>query len=48
MGDYIWYVLFLFAWTFAQSLWLSKLARQVAELRSEVNHLRSGSQPTSE
>lgn len=36
------YILFLFAWVFFQSLWLSKLGRQVAELRTDLAALRRG------
>jgi hypothetical protein len=31
-----WYLLFLFAWVFCQSLWLGKLAKQVAELKQRL------------
>ena len=40
MEENTWYLLFLFAWVFAHSLWLGKLAKQVGELREEVAALR--------
>ncbi len=40
MEEYIYYILFLFAWVFAHSLWLGKLAKQVKRLETEVASLR--------
>ena len=40
MEEFTYYLLFLFAWVFFQSMWLSKLAKQVAELKDEVARLR--------
>ena len=40
--EYISYLLFLFAWVFAHSLWLGKLAKQVKTLETEVAALRGG------
>lgn len=36
MEELIYYILFLFAWIFFQSLWLGKLAKQVKALEERV------------
>ena len=40
MGEFGYYLLFLFAWVFFQSLWLSRLAKQVAVLHQELDSLK--------
>ena len=40
MADLYWYFLFLMAWVFFQSLWISKLAKQVAALQEELDGLK--------
>ena len=34
------YLLFVLAWTFFHSLWLSKISKQVAELNDRLERLR--------
>jgi len=34
--EYTYYLLFLFAWVFFQSMWLGKLAKQVKELEEKL------------
>ena len=40
MTELHWYFLFLFAWVFFQSLWLTKLSKQVVALQSELEELK--------
>ena len=40
MDEIGYYLLFLFAWVFFQSLWLSKLGKQVAGLHQELDNLK--------
>ena len=44
MDEIGYYLLFLFAWVFFQSLWLSKLGKQVASLHQELDSLKKGKQ----
>ncbi len=37
MEEYTYYILFLFAWVFFQSLWLGKLAKQVKALQDQLD-----------
>lgn len=36
MSEFGWYLLFLFAWVFFQSLWISRLAKQVNNLQEQL------------
>ena len=38
MEELHYYLLFLFAWVFFQSLWISKLSKAVASLAEKVGH----------
>jgi hypothetical protein len=38
MEEFHYYLLFLFAWVFFQSLWLSKLSKTVAALAEKIGH----------
>ncbi len=40
MDETGYYLLFLFAWVFYQSLWLSKLGKHVASLHQELDNLK--------
>lgn len=44
MSEFGYYLLFLFAWVFFQSLWLSKLGKQVAALHQELDNLKKSKQ----
>jgi hypothetical protein len=43
MEELHYYLLFLFAWVFFQSLWISKLSKSVAALAEKVGHQESAS-----
>ncbi|MDE0915891.1 MAG: hypothetical protein OSB57_12020 [Planctomycetota bacterium] len=43
MEELHYYLLFLFAWVFFQSLWISKLSKAVAALAEKVGHQESAS-----
>ena len=40
MDEFGYYLLFLFAWVFFQSLWISKLGKQVAALQQKLDSLK--------
>ena len=44
MTELHWYFLFLFTWVFFQSLWLTKMSKQMAALREELEELKKARQ----